>query len=117
MVSRGGRPDLASAKLPAVRCPTLLIVGGADDAVLELNREAASRLRCYHRLTIVPWAIHLFEEPGALDAVARLAISWFADHLAMPCPGESHMCPRTHPADASGGTKAGESRITEIADA
>ena len=117
VVSRGGGPDLASAKLPAVRCPTLLIVGGADDAVLELNREAASRLRCYHRLTIVPGATHLFEEPGALDAVARLAISWFADHLAMPCPGESHMCPRTHPADASGGTKTGESRIMEIADA
>jgi putative phosphoribosyl transferase len=81
IVSRGGRPDLAGARLEAVRAPTLLIVGGRDDAVLDLNREAAQRLRCEHRIEIVPGATHLFEEPGALEAVSELASRWFLEHL------------------------------------
>ncbi len=81
VVSRGGRPDLAGPRLPAVRCPTLLVVGGADTAVLGLNREAAARLRCPNHLAIVPGATHLFEEPGAMEAVAGLAIDWFARYL------------------------------------
>ncbi|WP_413247820.1 phosphoribosyltransferase family protein [Sinomonas flava] len=82
VVSRGGRPDLAIGRLGDVQAPTLLIVGGADHQVLELNREAARHLRCPHRLEVVPRATHLFEEPGTLDAVARLARDWFTDHLA-----------------------------------
>jgi putative phosphoribosyl transferase len=81
IVSRGGRPDLARGRLDAVRAPTLLIVGGRDEAVLEMNRDAAHRLRCEHRIAVVPGATHLFEEPGALEAVADLAAGWFADHL------------------------------------
>jgi putative phosphoribosyl transferase len=81
VVSRGGRPDLASARLGAVRSPTLLIVGEADTVVLGLNEEAASQLECEHRLAVVPRATHLFEEPGALEAVAALAQEWFARHL------------------------------------
>jgi len=86
VVSRGGRPDLAGAALPLVRAPTLLIVGGADTEVLELNREALALLRSEKRLEIVPGATHLFEEPGALDRVAVLAARWFAEHLR-PVPG------------------------------
>lgn len=82
IVSRGGRPDLAGPRLGLVRAPTLLIVGGRDDVVIDLNRAAQMRLRCPNRLSIVPGATHLFEEPGALDDVARLAGSWFAAHLA-----------------------------------
>ncbi len=78
VVSRGGRPDLAGDALPAVRAPTLLIVGGHDEVVLELNREAQARLRCENRLVVVPGATHLFEESGALEEVARLAGEWFA---------------------------------------
>ena len=81
VVSRGGRPDLAGDALEAVTAPTLLIVGGADLQVLELNRQAQVRLRSESRLEIVPGATHLFEEPGALERVAELAASWFADHL------------------------------------
>ncbi|MGY1623152.1 phosphoribosyltransferase family protein [Geodermatophilus sp. SYSU D00965] len=81
VVSRGGRPDLAGARLGDVRAPTLLIVGGADPQVLELNRQAAERLRCTHRLAVVPGATHLFEEPGTLQAAAELARDWFAAHL------------------------------------
>jgi putative phosphoribosyl transferase len=81
VVSRGGRPDLAEEALPLVRAPTLLIVGGADHDVLELNRAAAARLRCTHRLEVVPGATHLFEEPGALEAVVALARAWFLRHL------------------------------------
>jgi dienelactone hydrolase len=81
VVSRGGRPDLAGDNLPLVRAPTLLIVGGADQSTLELNRAAHARLQCEKRLEIVPGATHLFEEPGALDTVARLARSWFVEHL------------------------------------
>ena len=81
VVSRGGRPDLAGPALEGVRAPTLLIVGGADTQVLTLNRQAAGRLAAPHRLEVVPEAGHLFEEPGALDEVARLAAAWFVTHL------------------------------------
>jgi putative phosphoribosyl transferase len=84
VVSRGGRPDLAAPRLGAVRAPTLLIVGGYDDLVVELNRDAARQLQCEHRLEVVPGATHLFEEPGTLDAVANLARQWFSEHLAPP---------------------------------
>jgi putative phosphoribosyl transferase len=78
VVSRGGRPDLAGAALVEVVAPTLLIVGGRDEVVIEVNRQAQARLRCYSRLEIVAGATHLFEEPGALDSVAELACDWFA---------------------------------------
>jgi putative phosphoribosyl transferase len=81
VVSRGGRPDLAGDALEAVTAPTLLIVGGADLQVLELNRQAQGRLRRETRLEIVTGATHLFEEPGALERVAELAAGWFADHV------------------------------------
>ncbi|HLT01011.1 MAG TPA: dienelactone hydrolase family protein [Geminicoccaceae bacterium] len=81
VVSRGGRPDMAGAALAGVRCPTLLIVGGDDHAVLDLNRTALDRLTCEKRLEIVPGAGHLFEEPGALDRVIELARAWFVRHL------------------------------------
>ena len=81
VVSRGGRPDLAGPRLALVRAPTLLIVGGRDSAVIDLNRDAATQLRCEHRLEIVPGATHLFEEHGALDQVASLATAWFLEHL------------------------------------
>jgi putative phosphoribosyl transferase len=81
IVSRGGRPDLAGPALPRVVAPTLLIVGGHDVAVVELNRQALDQLRSDKRLAIVPSATHLFEEPGALDHVARLAREWFERHL------------------------------------
>ncbi|OJV58744.1 MAG: phosphoribosyl transferase [Cellulomonas sp. 73-145] len=81
VVSRGGRPDLARARLAEVRAPTLLIVGGADTAVLDLNRQAAALLRCPQALAVVGCATHLFEEPGALDEVAALARDWFTAHL------------------------------------
>jgi len=82
VVSRGGRPDLAGAHLPAVSAPTLLIVGGDDYDVLQLNRSAWRELRCEKRLEIVPGATHLFEEPGTLETVAVLAADWFARYLA-----------------------------------
>jgi dienelactone hydrolase len=81
IVSRGGRPDLAGSALAQVRAPTLLVVGGADTAVIEMNREAYGRLRCPKEMAIVPGASHLFEEPGALEEVARLAGEWFARWL------------------------------------
>jgi putative phosphoribosyl transferase len=81
LVSRGGRPDLAGPALPLVRAPTLLIVGGEDVAVIELNRRALAQLRTEADLAIVPGATHLFEEPGALDEVARLARQWFERYL------------------------------------
>jgi len=81
VVSRGGRPDLAGAYLPAVTAPTLLIVGGLDTEVLRLNRQALARLRCQKRLEVVPGATHLFEEPGTLGAAAELADGWFRGHL------------------------------------
>ena len=82
VVSRGGRPDLAGEALESVRAATLLIVGGNDVHVLDVNRQAQVRLRSEHRLTIVPGAGHLFEEPGALETVAELARDWFVTHLA-----------------------------------
>ena len=81
VVSRGGRPDLAGPALYRVRAPTLLIVGGADYQVIDLNREALAQLRGEPRLSIVPRATHLFEEPGALAEVSRLALDWFRRHL------------------------------------
>jgi putative phosphoribosyl transferase len=81
VVSRGGRPDLAGSALPRVRAPTLLIVGGDDRQVIELNRAALAQLPCEKQLVIVPAATHLFEEPGALDEVARLARDWFQRYL------------------------------------
>jgi pimeloyl-ACP methyl ester carboxylesterase len=81
IVSRGGRPDLAGAALAHVRAPTLLIVGGDDAQVIQLNREALAQLHCEKQLVIVPGATHLFEEPGALDEVARLARNWFQRYL------------------------------------
>lgn len=81
VVSRGGRPDLAGGDLPRVRAPTLLIVGGADSAVLELNAEAFERLACAKRFEIVPGATHLFEEPGTLKQVIESAADWFERHL------------------------------------
>jgi len=82
VVSRGGRPDLAQAELSSVQAPTLLIVGGADPVVADLNRQAEQRLRGPVRLEIVEGASHLFEEPGALEQVAALARDWFTEHLA-----------------------------------
>jgi putative phosphoribosyl transferase len=82
VVSRGGRPDLAGvAALAAVKAPTLLIVGGADHGVIELNQEALQRLQCEKDLIVIPGATHLFEERGALDEVAQVAASWFVRHM------------------------------------
>src|SRR5207248_8359551 len=81
VVSRGGRPDLAGAALPRVQAPTLLIVGGNDAPVIEMNRSAMSRLSAVNQLVIVPGATHLFEEPGTLEEVARLARDWFLKYL------------------------------------
>jgi len=82
VVSRGGRPDLASrAALHKVEAPTLLIVGGDDAGVIELNEQAGAELRCAKHVAIVPGATHLFEEPGTLEEVARLAAEWFTRHL------------------------------------
>lgn len=81
VVSRGGRPDLAAPFLPKVLAPTLLIVGGLDDAVIEMNDEALALLTCPKQLIIVPGASHLFEEPGTLEEVARLARQWFQKYL------------------------------------
>ena len=84
IVSRGGRPDLASPRLSSVRAPVLLIVGGADKTVLSLNRQAQQVLTCENRLAVIPGATHLFEEPGALEQVAELASDWFTSHLKAP---------------------------------
>ncbi len=81
VVSRGGRPDLAAERLTHVKAPTLLIVGGFDHEVLELNRWALGRLRCEARLEVVPGATHLFEQPGTLERVAEIAGDWFVRHV------------------------------------
>src|SRR5687768_17279896 len=81
VVSRGGRPDLADTALPRVQAPTLMIVGGDDEPVIELNEQAMRRMRAPTELTIVPGATHLFEEPGTLEQVERLAIEWFRKNL------------------------------------
>jgi len=83
VVSRGGRPDLAGEALPKVMAPTLLIVGGNDDIVIELNEQARDKMQCKVKLEIIPGATHLFEEPGALEKVANLASEWFIAHLAV----------------------------------
>jgi putative phosphoribosyl transferase len=82
VVSRGGRPDLAGDCLPKVKAPTLLIVGGEDHVVIDLNEQAGAQMTCEVKLDIVPGATHLFEEPGALEQVAKLASDWFTRHLA-----------------------------------
>ncbi len=81
VVSRGGRPDLAKDHLARVKCPALLIVGGDDETVLELNRDALALMQCPRKLHVVPGATHLFEEPGALEQVATVASEWFVEHL------------------------------------
>jgi dienelactone hydrolase len=81
IVSRGGRPDLAMTELPVVQAPTLLIVGGRDETVIQLNRSAFARLRCEKEIVVVPGATHLFEEPGALKQVEEHAAEWFRRHL------------------------------------
>jgi dienelactone hydrolase len=86
VISRGGRPDLAGYALPKVQAPTLLIVGGDDEPVIELNRAAMRRMRAPVHLEIVPGATHLFEEPGALESVSRLALAWCTEHLKGPHP-------------------------------
>jgi pimeloyl-ACP methyl ester carboxylesterase len=88
VVSRGGRPDLAMSALPRVQSPTLLIVGGLDDVVIELNRRAYEQLKARKHLAVVPGATHLFEEPGALEEVARLATRWFTQHLSRNKPAQ-----------------------------
>jgi dienelactone hydrolase len=82
VVSRGGRPDLAGAALSRVKAPTLLMVGGDDEQVIELNKKASNELRCPKKLQIVPGATHLFEEPGTLESVASLASDWFVHYLS-----------------------------------
>jgi pimeloyl-ACP methyl ester carboxylesterase len=84
IVSRGGRPDLAASALRRVRQPTLLIVGGEDDVVIQLNRQALQELSGTKQLVIIPGATHLFEEPGALEQVAALASEWFLRYLEAP---------------------------------
>src|SRR6266702_1919584 len=82
VVSRGGRPDLAGDALPKVQAATLLIVGGEDHVVIELNEQARAQMKCECKIDIVPGATHLFEEPGALEKVAKLARDWFSLHAA-----------------------------------
>lgn len=86
VVSRGGRPDLAGGALARVKAPTLLIVGGYDEAVIALNEQAMGELKCEKRLEIVPGATHLFEEPGTLDEVISLAAAWFVRFLGKGTP-------------------------------
>jgi putative phosphoribosyl transferase len=93
VVSRGGRPDLAVQALDRVRAPVLLIVGGNDPLVLDLNRQAMAHLHVPHRLEVIPGATHLFEEPGALERVAELARDWFLEHLPQPAGGRQRAAP------------------------
>jgi len=83
VVSRGGRPDLAGESLAHVQAPTLLIVGGNDEVVIQMNKEAMSQLNCIKKMEIVPGATHLFEEPGTLDEAAKLAKNWFVKYLKL----------------------------------
>jgi putative phosphoribosyl transferase len=108
VVSRGGRPDLAGAYLPCVRAATLLIVGGDDQPVIPLNREALSQLNCEKELVIVPGATHLFEQPGTLDTVAQLARQWFGTHLSTRGSTRSHEGRlRKRPGGSEPGTRSG----------
>ena len=99
IVSRGGRPDMAFNKLSAVKAPTLLIVGGNDEVVLELNKQTAAQLQCENELVVVPGATHLFEEPGTLEEVARLATDWFAKYLGVK---DKKYLPRIKPCGKGG---------------
>jgi putative phosphoribosyl transferase len=94
VVSRGGRPDLAAPRLEEVRAPTLLVVGGRDAVVLELNRRAQARMRCEVQLAVVAGATHLFEEPGTLEQAAALSRDWFVDHLGDHLAGHVVAAPR-----------------------
>ena len=87
VVSRGGRPDLAGKYLPNVMAPTLLLVGGLDTEVIELNRQAMDQMTAEKKLVIVPGATHLFEEPGTLEEVAKVSIDWFLKHLRLKSAG------------------------------
>ncbi|NKQ56237.1 phosphoribosyltransferase [Amycolatopsis sp. K13G38] len=107
VVSRGGRPDLAAERLPRLRVPTLLIVGGRDEIVLELNEQARALMTCEAKLVVVPGATHLFEEPGALDQAARLARDWLTGHL--PHQGGAHEVHRTR--DDGAGSDLGTARV------
>lgn len=93
VVSRGGRPDLAASALEAVSAPTLLVVGERDPRVLQLNRQALAHLKCEARLEVVPGATHLFEEPGALERVARLASDWFSRRMPPTAHGRAEPKP------------------------
>jgi putative phosphoribosyl transferase len=95
VVSRGGRPDLAEEYLPRVKAPTLLIVGGNDREVLQLNRAALAKLRCEKELSVVAGATHLFPEPGALDEVAKRATDWYLERLDGPKAGARAITPET----------------------
>lgn len=106
VVSRGGRPDLAMAALGSVQAPTLLIVGALDDVVLELNRTAYEKLKAEKQMAIVPGATHLFEEPGTLQEVARLAAAWFGGHLGERSAKNRHPEPHEHARGAESRTKA-----------
>ena len=88
VVSRGGRPDLAGDALPRVKAPTLLIVGRDDEPVIEMNRDAMRHMRAHVELEIVPGATHLFEEPGTIEQVERLAADWFTRYLRRPAAGQ-----------------------------
>ena len=101
VVSRGGRPDLAEAKLKQIVTPTLLIVGGLDTLVLDLNREAYGNLHCEKKIEVIPGATHLFEEPGTLEEVARHATHWFASHALFSQTKSSRST--YHPGAISGG--------------
>ncbi|MBU6430174.1 MAG: dienelactone hydrolase family protein, partial [Cyanobacteria bacterium REEB65] len=100
VVSRGGRPDLAGDALAKVEAPTLLIVGGADEGVIGLNQQASQQMRCSRKIVLIPGATHLFEEPGTLEEVARLAAQWFVEHLrlrAEPMTGLGQVLPGDPP--------------------
>jgi putative phosphoribosyl transferase len=108
VVSRGGRPDLAGPVLPHVRAPTLLIVGGHDRPVIGMNQEALAQLRTEKQLEIIPGSTHLFEEPGALEEVARLARQWFARYLSRagePVPHPPRAGTRAHGREAGSGER------------
>jgi putative phosphoribosyl transferase len=105
VVSRGGRPDLAAPRLGEIQAPTLLIVGGHDQQVLELNRQTQAQLRCLTILQVIAGAGHLFEEPGALDRVAALAAAWFRHHLPRPSPARPGHTPH-HSSEPSSRTRA-----------
>ncbi|MDY7544125.1 MULTISPECIES: phosphoribosyltransferase family protein [unclassified Cryobacterium] len=115
IVSRGGRPDLAGDRLPEVTAPTLLIVGGADPGVLDLNRRARTRMRCRNRLAVIEGATHLFEEPGALATAANLASDWFVSYL-LAAPDSSETGESAGLVGVAGGDDATELRAQPESD-